>query len=519
MLRRTMTSADPAPSVSAAGVSSSAGTLPVDAVPAGASTADVVSAGASSGGAPSAGTSSANTLSGGVPDGLYGAARARAMAAVCLSILLALLDYAIANVALPDIAADLRTTASETIWVVNAYQLSSIVSLLPLAAVGAWLGYARLCVIGVILFMVSSVGCAMAPTLLVLALARAVQGLGAACMLGVNTALIRFIYPKKELGRGISLNMLMVGLGLALGPSVAGVVLAFTTWPWLFWINIPFGAVALFLAQTSLPRSQPRSEMPDPLCALLCIVGLGALGLGGDGFAHGNNVLSNIALLAGGVAATVTLVRHEADLAQPILPVDLLRGGGFRVAFATGLLGYIASNFFLISLPFSLNQHFGWSATATGLLMTSWAAGLILSTNVTKRLADRIAAGKMSSAGLLMTAAGFVAFRFLPAAPGAFDIAWRIAVAGFGFGVFQVPNNRAMMLSAPAGREGGASGMVQVARQGGQTLGAMAVALTLRLVQTDGTMTCVDGGILFAVTAALVSASRLLGVGRARMAG
>lgn len=441
------------------------------------------------------------------------------MTAVCLSILLALLDYAIANVALPDISADLHATASETIWVVNAYQLSSLISLLPLAAVGAWIGYARLSIIGVILFMVSSVGCAMAPTLLELSLARAVQGLGAACMLGVNTALIRFIYPKKELGRGITLNMLMVGLGLALGPSVAGVVLAFTTWPWLFWINIPFGALTLFLAQTSLPRSEPRSEMPDPRGALLCVVGLGLLGLGGDGFAHGNNVLINVALLATGVLATAMLVRHEADLSQPILPVDLLRGSGFRVAFLTGLFGYIASNFFLVSLPFALNQHFGWSATATGLLMTSWAAGLILSTNVTKRLADRIPAGQMSSAGLLITATGFVAFRLLPEAPGAFDIAWRIAVAGFGFGVFQVPNNRAMMLSATAGREGGASGMVQMARQGGQTLGAMAVAMTLRIAMTGGTMTCVDGGILFAVTAAMLSASRLLGAGRVRRAG
>ncbi|GEN61844.1 MFS transporter [Acetobacter oeni] len=435
---------------------------------------------------------------------------------MCLSILLALLDYAIANVALPDIALDLHTTASETIWVVNAYQLSSIVSLLPLAAVGAWIGYARLCVIGVILFMLSSVGCAMAPSLLVLTLARAVQGIGAACMLGVNTALIRFIYPKAELGRGITLNMLMVGLGLALGPSLAGIVLAFTTWPWLFWINIPFGALTLFLAQTSLPRPRMRSAMPDPVGALLCVIGLGALGLSGDGFAHGNNILSNLALLAAGTGATAMLVRHESALTQPILPVDLLRGNAFRIAFFTGLLGYIASNFFLVSLPFALNQHFGWSATATGLLMTSWAAGLILSTNVTKRLADRIPAGQMSSVGLMITAAGFVMFRMLPETPGAFDIAWRIAVAGFGFGVFQVPNNRAMMLSVPSGREGGASGMVQMARQGGQTLGAMAVAMTLRLVMTNGTMHCVEGGILFAVAAAMLSASRLLGTARPR---
>lgn len=448
-------------------------------------------------------------------DGLYGAARHRAMTAVCLSVLLALLDYAIANVAMPDIARDVHATESETIWVINAYQLSSLISLLPVAAAGAWLGYARLSIAGIILFMVSSVGCAMAPTLLFLTVARAVQGLGAACMLGVNTALIRFIYPRAELGRGISLNMLMVGLGLALGPTVAGLILAVAPWPWLFWINLPVGAVTILLAVMSLPRVRTRGTMPDPVGAFLCVAGLGTLGLGGDSFAHGDSALVTAVLLFAGISATWLLVRRESGQEQPILPVDLVRGRPFSVAFFTSLCGYISSNLFLISLPFSLTRHFGYSATETGLLITSWAIGLILSTNVTKRLADRMPAGQMSSVGLLITAVSFVAYSLLPAHPAAADIAWRIALASFGFGVFQVPNNRAMMLSAPPGREGGASGMVQVARQGGQTLGAMGVALVLRLVPVNGEMRCVEGAVVFALLAAALSASRLRSATRA----
>ncbi|NHN88603.1 MFS transporter [Acetobacter conturbans] len=446
----------------------------------------------------------------GQSDGLYGAARIKAMFAVCLAILLAQVDYAIANVALPDIGADLHSAPSDTVWVVNAYQLASLSALLPLAAAGAWIGYARMCVIGIVLFMVASVGCAMAPSLPILTLARAAQGFGAASMLGVVSALIRFIYPEDELGKGIAINTLIVGLGMALGPTIAGLILAIAHWPWLFWINLPIGALTLALALTSLPKTPRAGEMPDPAGALLCIIALTAIGLGGNSVAHANGLWLAVAMLLLGMTALQGLIRKERDRPQPIMPVDLLRGGEFRVAFLVGVIGYISSNFFMISAPFTLHDHYGWNATETGLLMTPWAFGLIISASVTRRIADRMPAGILSSIGLLGTMAGFLALRFLPVHPTAFDVVWRIGLAGFGFGVFQVPNNRAMLLSAPLGREGGASGMVQVSRQSGQTLGGIGTALLLRLLPEAGTAVCLDAAAFCAGAAALWSASRLL---------
>ncbi|KAA8425656.1 MFS transporter, partial [Acetobacter sp. DmW_125123] len=137
-----------------------------------------------------------------VVDGLHGAARNMAMLAVALSVFLALLDYAIANVALPDIARDLNASSSSSIWVVNAYQMASLVSLLPLAALGSRVGFARLCQVGIIIFMVSSLFCATATSLPILAGARVLQGIGGACIMSVNIALVRFIYPHAEIGRG-----------------------------------------------------------------------------------------------------------------------------------------------------------------------------------------------------------------------------------------------------------------------------------------------------------------------------
>ena len=159
-------------------------------------------------------------------DGLYGVARWRAMFVVSLSVLLSVLDYAVANVALPTIAADIHTSASSSIWVINAYQLASVISLLPLAALGERWGYARMSQIGLVLFVVASVLCAISTTLPELALARALQGFGGACIMSVNAALVRFIYPAKELGRGIAFNGLVVAMGVALGPTVASAVLS-----------------------------------------------------------------------------------------------------------------------------------------------------------------------------------------------------------------------------------------------------------------------------------------------------
>src|ERR1700761_2900705 len=158
--------------------------------------------------------------------GLHGSARYRAMFAVALSVLLSVLDYAVVNVALPSIAVDIHTSASDAIWVVNAYQLASLIALLPLAAMGDRVGHARMCRVGLVLFVLASLLCAVSRTLLELTAARALQGFGGACIMSVNAALVRFIYPSAALGRGIALNGLIVALGVALGPTVAAGVLA-----------------------------------------------------------------------------------------------------------------------------------------------------------------------------------------------------------------------------------------------------------------------------------------------------
>ncbi|WP_010508233.1 MFS transporter [Komagataeibacter europaeus] len=443
-------------------------------------------------------------------EGLHGAARVRAVTAVALSVLLALLDYAIANVALPTIAQDIHVSPASAVWIVNSYQLASVVSLLPMAALGSRIGFARLCQIGLALLTVASLFCALSHSLLMLSLARAVQGVGGACIMSVSIALIRFIYPHAILGRGIALNGVMVALGVGGGPTVASIILTVATWPWLFLINIPLGLTALVLALVSLPRTPISAGTFDGVSAILNVLAFGALIMAGDSVAHHAGMPQVIMLLLTGIVAGWLLVRRQRGRAHPMFPVDMLRIPAFRSGTLIGFVAFVSSNLFMISFPFTLQSMFHYPPSIVGLLMTPWPVGIMAVAPVLSRLTDRVPAAILSSVGLFMTSMGFLALYFLPSHPAWYDIAWRITIAGMGFGVFQPPNNRIMMITAPPGRSGSASGMVQIARQCGQATGAMCVAMAFGLIAHDAERSCLGFGSAVAFIGMLCSATRLV---------
>jgi DHA2 family multidrug resistance protein-like MFS transporter len=164
----------------------------------------------------------------------FGASDRRALFGMLLGVFLGSLEAAIANTSLPTIARDLHAEPAASVWVINAYQLAVVATLLPFAALGDRLGARRVFLAGVAFFTASSLVCALAPNLPVLVAGRALQGIGAGALMSVNIALIRLIYPPERLGRGVGLNALVVGIGFVLGPSIASLVLAASSWPWLF---------------------------------------------------------------------------------------------------------------------------------------------------------------------------------------------------------------------------------------------------------------------------------------------
>src|SRR5262245_43711875 len=170
-------------------------------------------------------------------DGLPLPQRYWAILTIALGIIMAVVDGAIANVALPTIAKALDASPAFSVWIVNGYQLAITISLLPLASLGEIIGYRRVYLAGLLLFTLASLFCTLANTLPLLTAARIAQGFGAAGIMSVNAALVRYTYPRALLGRGIGFNALVVAISAALGPTVAAAILAVGTWPYLFAIN------------------------------------------------------------------------------------------------------------------------------------------------------------------------------------------------------------------------------------------------------------------------------------------
>jgi len=202
-------------------------------------------------------------------EGLPQPQRRRAMLVVLAGLSMSVLDGAIANIALPTIAQELRTDPATVVWVVNAYQLAVTISLLPFASLGELRGYRRVFVSGLAVFALGSLACTLLGSLTALVASRILQGFGGAGIMSVNTALLRFIYPADQLGRGIGINALAGSTSAAIGPSVAAGILSIASWQWLFAINVPLGVVALVLARRVLPRSPLARHRFDWLSALL----------------------------------------------------------------------------------------------------------------------------------------------------------------------------------------------------------------------------------------------------------
>ncbi|GAC63319.1 putative major facilitator superfamily transporter [Edwardsiella tarda ATCC 15947 = NBRC 105688] len=452
-------------------------------------------------------------------DGLPLRQRYGAMLAIALGIAIAVLDGAIANVALPSIAHDLRASPADAIWIVNAYQLAVTISLLSLAAIGERIGYRRIFLAGCLLFSLTSLTCALSDSLLTLTLSRVLQGFAAAALMSVNTALIRLIYPASQLGRGMGLNALVVAVSSAAGPTIAAAVLSLGDWPWLFAINIPFGLLAYLIGRGSLPANPatPTHAPFDRLSALLNALTFGLLLSLISGVAQRQSPsvlwLEGVALL---ICATL-LIRRERQQPQPLLPIDLMRIPVFALSIATSICSFCAQMLALVSLPFFLQRTLGYGEVATGLLLTPWPLATMIVAPIAGRLVERVNAGVLGGLGMALTGVGLLSLAWLPTQPDDVALIWRMALCGAGFGLFQSPNNHTMIASAPRQRSGGASGMLGTARLFGQTLGAALVALMFNWLGDDhGTHGALLLGAACALAAAAVSLLRTPGIAQAR---
>lgn len=432
-----------------------------------------------------------------------------AILTIALGLTLAVLDGAIANVALPTIARDLDASPAASIWVVNAYQLAVTISLLPLASIGDIYGYRRVYQYGLVVFTIASLGCALSDSLLTLTLARIIQGFGAAGIMSVNGALVRFIYPRRLIGRGFGLNATIGSIASAVGPTVAAGILSVAPWPWLFAINVPIGALAIPVALRALPVTRSAGVRFDAQSAIWSALTFGILISAISGLGHGESVNVSGAELCFAAIFGFVLATRQLSQSSPMLPIDLLKIRLFALSVATSICAFLGQAMALVALPFLFENTLGRSQVETGLLLTPWPLAVAVIAPFSGRLSDRYPAGLLGGCGLIVLSVGLGLLAAMPTHPSTPDIVWRLLICGIGFGFFNTPNNRAILTSAPPLRAGAASGMQATSRLLGQSMGAALVALMFGLFPESGTREALVVAACTTAASAVVSFVRL----------
>lgn len=436
-----------------------------------------------------------------------------AVLAVLAAIMMGVLDGTVMNVALPTLSAEFGVSASDVIWIVNAYQLVVTMCLLGFAAIGDMFGYKRVFLCGVSIFVSASALCALSTSFEMMVVARVLQGLGGACTMSINTALLRIIFPPNRLGRVMAANAVIVAVTAASGPALGGAILAVGHWSWIFLMNIPLGLAALFIGWKLLPHNPPSKTVRklDGQSVVLNAVFFGLLIYTIEQMAHDG--FSTLLLLQAIVAIIVgvTYIRRQLRIPMPILPVDLFRIPIFALSIGCSIACFTAQMLALVSLPFFMQHSLGLSVAQTGLLMTPWPLATTLTAPIAGRLIERVHPGFLGGLGMGIFAIGLFLLATLEQISAPMELGWRMAVCGIGIGLFQTPNNVTITTSAPIQRSGGASGMLGTARVLGQTLGTATVAVLFHLQgnQGGGEVVCLWSALGLAAMAGVVSMLRV----------
>lgn len=430
-----------------------------------------------------------------------------AVGVLLLSLVLVVLDGAIANVALPSIALSLGAHPSDTVWVVSSYQLAVLVALLPCGALGEIYGPRRVFLLGVALFTLASAACALADSLPVLVAARFAQGLGAGAIMALAAMNLRFAVPQRMLGTIIGFNAMTIAISAAAGPGVAGAILSVASWPWLFAVNIPLGVIILLCGRFLGDLGGVKRRLN--LLALLLNTAMFILFFAGAEQIASTPVIGAF-LIGGSALCLLALLRVERNTSTPIVPTDLLAESGFRVAVIASVACFTGQMLAYVALPFYLHHTMEMSPALTGLYMMPWPIATIIMAPIAGRLADRIKTAWLCASGGALLALGLLIAGLFP--PDAMGIAFLCGttLAGLGFGLFQTPNNRILLLSAPKARSGAAGAMQGTARLMGQTMGAISMSIIFALVPLEHApdFALVLAGLCAAVSA-LVSLSRV----------
>jgi EmrB/QacA subfamily drug resistance transporter len=406
------------------------------------------------------------------------------LAGLSLSTLMSSLGTSIANIALPTLAQAFNAPFQQVQWIVLAYLLAITTVIVSVGRLGDLTGRRRLLLAGTVLFTVSSIVCGLAHALWLLIAARAAQGLGAAVMMALTMAFVGQAVPKEKTGSAMGLLGTMSAVGTALGPSLGGVLIAGFGWQAIFFVNVPLGILALFLAHRYLPPDRPAATTErarfDHVGTLLLALTLAAYALamttGGGNFGILNVALLGIAVCAGGLFAFA-----ETKAPSPLVRLSLFRDPVLKAGCCMSVLVTTVMMATLVVGPFYLADALALDAAQAGLVLSSGPVVAALAGVPSGRIVDRFGAHRMTIAGLVAIAAGCAILPMLPMSSGITGYAGPLVVVTAGYALFQAANNTALMTNIQAGQRGVVSGLLNLSRNLGLITGVSVMGAVFAL--------------------------------------
>ena len=394
--------------------------------------------------------------------------------AIGLTLFMGAVDGTIVNVALPSLTRELQTDFRTVQWVVLAFLVGLAVLILSMGRLGDMVGKKVVFTTGLVIFVVGSALCGLAPNVYWLIGFRFLQSIGAAMTLALGVAIVTETWPLHERGKAIGISAGIISLGIAAGPAVGGILLQMTGWRWIFFVNLPIGVLSLALVLAFVPALAPskRGESFDfagaaligvMLLALTVAMTLGQV----DGFLSaivlGLLLLSLVCLLA--------FVRTERRVAYPMINLSLFRNATFSLNLFTGFLTFVGIAGVVLLFPFYLQLVMGLQQGQVGLLMAVVPLVLAILNPISGVLSDRVGTRPVSIVGLILLVLGYLALTRLNTSSTVGQYLIYLLPVGLGMGTFQSPNNTSIMSAVPRNRLGVASGTLSMTRTLGQTAG------------------------------------------------
>lgn len=404
------------------------------------------------------------------------------VATVCIGAFMGQLDASIVTLAVPRIRTDLHASLSSVEWVALSYLLVLVATVSAVGRASDMFGRKLFYTYGFVVFTVASLACGLAPNLGWLIVGRIVQALGAAMLQANSVALIRTNVPPERLGRAIGIQGAAQAVGLAMGPAVGGLLIAAGGWRWVFFVNVPAGVLGVLLGWLLLPRTRshaPRTSFDWP--GLLLLFPAVASMLWGLSRAADGRVLDAAVLAPVGVAAVLLVLfgRAQRRSAAPLIDPALFAQKAFTAGIASGLLGYLVLFGALFVTPLYLEAGPGMSPGRAGLLLCVLPLMLGSAAPLGGRIADRVGARLPTVGGLLIAAAGAALLTFGAASVTA--ISFALVVLGLGLGLFIPANNAAVAGTGPPQHAGMVSGVLNMSRGIGTSLGVAVIGAAYAL--------------------------------------